>query len=155
LNKGVVLAGIFSAGMGLLIVFLSIGIIPAEDSSFSAPRWIAGLAGLVFILGGFGVLLSTLAETSDWSDRFSTVVKSLQSGVGIIIFVIMAGIANWVAFGSGDRSFSGSASGSSFAVDLTSGELVGRIVFGIGAVLLDLIIVLGLITNIIRFVRRF
>lgn len=154
MNKGVVLAGIFAAGIGLLIVFLSIDVIPAEDSSFSAPRWVAGLAGLVFILGGFGVLLSALAETSDWSDRFSTVIKSLQSVVGVLIFVIMAGIANWVAFGSGDRSFSGSVSGSSFSIGLTTGELVGRIVFGVGAVLLDLIIVLGLITSIVRFVRR-
>jgi hypothetical protein len=51
--------------------------------------------------------------------------------IGVAIFASLAAIGSWIAFGPGERAFSGSIG--FVAGDV--GAIVGRIVFGTGAVI--------------------
>ena len=39
-------------GVGLLIVLVAAGVIPAEEKSFHAPRWVVSACGLFFMVAG-------------------------------------------------------------------------------------------------------
>lgn len=104
-------AGFFAVAMGLLVVALSADLIRVQPDKFHAPRWVAAAGGLTFVLGGLMLLL------------------------------LLAVVANWVAFGPGERRFSGVFSVGFWRSEANPGELGGRIVFGIGAVILDLFLI--------------
>src|SRR5260370_887902 len=42
--------------MGLVILFVALGIIPTDESKFHAPHWVVGAAGLMFFLAGIAIL---------------------------------------------------------------------------------------------------
>ena len=42
--------------MGLVILFVALGIIPTDESKLHAPHWVVGAAGLVFFLAGLAIL---------------------------------------------------------------------------------------------------
>jgi hypothetical protein len=153
LRRDNLLVGIFTIGIGGSILLVSLDIIRAPDSSFHAPRWIAGLAGGVFVLAGLSVLFRELSDLFTWSESLSGYLRTIQKMLVILIVASMAGIANWVAFGPGERSFSGSAGGGSLKVFFNGGDVMGRIVFGIGAILIDLTIVIALLYYIIKRLR--
>ena len=52
------LIGLGTMALGLFIVLISVNVIPVADSTFSAPRWVAGCAGLRFLLAGAAVALA-------------------------------------------------------------------------------------------------
>ena len=71
-------------------------------------------------------------------------VDCLRSGVSFAL------IANWVAFGPGERQFSGGGSVGPVGVGGRVGELPGRIAFGFSAVLLWLIVLGGIVQTLRR-----
>jgi hypothetical protein len=153
LHKVNPLVGIFAIAIGGSIILVSLDIIRTPDSSFHAPRWLAGMAGGVFVLAGLSVLFRELSGLLTWSECLSGFMRTVQRVLVILIVAFMAGIANWVAFGPGERSYSGSAGGASLTLFFNCGDVMGRIVFGIGALLLDLIIVIALLSFIIKRLR--
>jgi hypothetical protein len=62
-GRGNRLIGVAMTGLGLFIVLISANIIPISDSRFSAPRWLAGCAGLAILLGGAAIALARPGST--------------------------------------------------------------------------------------------
>ncbi len=56
-----------------------------------------------------------------------------------VVISLFAVVANWVAFGPGERQFSGGIDIPLGLFSVETSETTGRIVFGIGAVLLEVI----------------
>lgn len=77
-------------------------------------------AGLMFVFAG--ILLALPPQYTGWRNLLTTLV--------ITCFALTF---DWVAFGPGERKFSGSIMGFGFI----PGELLGRALFGVFAVILD------------------
>ena len=124
---------------GLAIIALALGWIPAPPEYFHAPRWVVAVAGAAFVSGGFAPLAARLGPAS---------LLSQFVGGGVVVPLTL--IANWVAFGPGSRQFSGGLSIGGLAMSPAStSELAGRVVFGFGAVLLD-IFVIAIVIRVLR-----
>jgi hypothetical protein len=90
--------------------------------------------GLIFLFGGAAVIVQTVATGGDTSR--SDLPPTMPRGLRLIHHVmawavvgLLGIVASWVAFGPGERHFTGSGS-------IFLGESAGRAVFGIGAVLI-------------------
>jgi hypothetical protein len=57
--------GALCAGAGLFIVAVAAGLVPAPEDSFHAPRWVLGVCGGVFVLGGALMVLGDRPRTRD------------------------------------------------------------------------------------------
>jgi len=111
--------------------------VPPFDQGKNAPDWVVGLAGTLFALGGIFIWL----QGTGWE-------KSAGALLGILMSAGLAAIANWVAFGPGERGCTGSLS---FAFGFTShdaGEWECRGAFGIGAVMLDAFVLLAVASQL-------
>jgi hypothetical protein len=128
LGKPVIGIGVAFAAMGGFIVLLSLGVIDSEPGSLRAPVWIGVGAGLVFVLGGVVVVLQAIggasARTGELPPGAPRWMRVAQYALGLVIVIAMATIGTWIAIGAGERQFSGS---------LPVSATVGRVVFGIGA----------------------
>ena len=127
--------------MGLAFLIPSIIILyvalTADAETIDGPNWVGVAFALMFVNAGITILLldsmfNPLRE-SIWFPYF-------QLGVLLSIPLILTILLNWVAFGPGEREFSGGISipfiGVSFG---RNNQILGRIVFGIPALILDII----------------
>jgi ABC-type branched-subunit amino acid transport system permease subunit len=119
-----VLMGLVFVAAGAYPFAIGIGLAQARPGSVHAPLWVVALAGGCFVL--VGALL--LAPDRD---------VRLKGLVGGVLVTAMALIFDWVAFGPGERHFSGALSIGGMAARSGTGETGGRIAFGVAAVLLD------------------
>jgi Protein of unknown function (DUF3592) len=118
-QRGGLAIGLAVAVMGLTIAgFVIDGAIHADP--FSADRLMGVPAGLMFFFAG--ILLALPPQYAKWRNLLATLL--------ITCFAITF---DWVAFGPGERHFTGSIMGFGFI----PGELMGRIAFGAFAVILD------------------
>ena len=124
--------GTLCALMGLVILFVALGIIPTDESKLHAPLWVVGAAGLMFFLAGIAILTGPPPDTPEAS---RTTWRTFLLGLGIV--GALAAVFNWVAFGPGPRAFGGSVSIPFVTVSGPSSEWSGRIAFGAVAVLID------------------
>jgi hypothetical protein len=124
--------GALCALMGLVILFVALGIIPTDESKLHAPHWVVGAAGLMFFLAGVAILTGPPPDTPEAS---RTTWRTFLLGLGIV--GALAAVFNWVAFGPGPRAFGGSVSIPFVSVSGASSERSGRIAFGIAAVVID------------------
>jgi hypothetical protein len=117
--------------VGSMILAFAVGWIPVPGGRFEAPRWVLGAAGFLFIAGGF-VPRATRSGPNSWVSRC----------VGAGVLWPLALIFNWIAFGAGPRHFSGGWSIGRLGFSQGSGsDTGGHIVFGIAAVVMDLIVI--------------
>jgi hypothetical protein len=147
--------GAIAAALGLYIVLLGFGVLPPPGEA-NAPMWVVMLAGLCFLLGGLGVLLpaAVTAEVRDDGELPAGApywLRVFQYLLVLILFAAFATIGSFVAFGPGTRSFSvslpfGSTSGGS--------EIVGRVAFGVGAVITWLCLILVAVSGWRKLVGR-
>jgi hypothetical protein len=119
-SRGDPVIGLAFAALGLWITGFAIysGIHAAE--AVQANAYMGLPAGLMFVFAG---ALMALPPESKWRSLLATLV--------ITCFALTF---DWVAFGPGERKFTGSIMG----VGFMSGELSGRIAFGFFAILLDI-----------------
>lgn len=110
---------------GFAIMGVGGGVIPVDPSSVHAPGWVIVLCGVVFALGGVMAWTNGAGFSEAWS-----------TGLALVFMLCFAAVFSWVAFGPGERGFSGSGSVGPVSVGGGSGETVGRIAFGFGAVLM-------------------
>lgn len=90
-----------------------------------APEWVVFLAGCTFFLSGWLILLS---------ERW---VRT-RGFLGGLLLTGFAAVFDWIAFGPGERHFSGGLSIGPLSTSGSSGELTGRVVFGIAAASMSL-----------------
>ncbi len=85
----------------------------------------------MFVIAGF-MILPAESERPAW----------LRNLVMWLFVVCLAIPFNWVAFGEGERKFSGTSSFLGVITHSATGEGEGRLVFGFFAVLMDLVVLL-------------
>jgi Protein of unknown function (DUF3592) len=112
--------GIACAAMGLMLVGLAVYQATQADP-FSADTLMGVPAGLMFVFAG--ILMALPPQYAKWQKLLATLTTTC-----------FALTFDWVAFGPGERHFTGSFMGSGFI----PGEFVGRAVFGVFAVVLDI-----------------
>jgi hypothetical protein len=105
---------------------------PGFNEGKNAPDWVVGLAGVLFMLGGMAV----------WAHGTSA-ERMVSNIAGGVILIGLAAIGNWIAFGAGERACSGGFSAWIFSGERDAGEWECRAAFGIGAAMLDAIILLA------------
>jgi hypothetical protein len=102
-----------------------------------APDWVVGTAGVMFVMGGIVVWF----QETGWG-------KAVAALFGFAMLFGLAAIANWVAFGPGERGCSGSLSIAFGFTSRAAGELECRSAFGIGAGMMDAIVLLVIATQL-------
>jgi hypothetical protein len=129
--------GVIIAAAGLYFVLVSIGMAPPPDGyeAVQTPGWIIFCAGLVFAFAGVTVALrgtvGALRSDGDLSLNAPRWLRLTQYAAGLTIFACFGAVATWIAFGPGPRTFSASGP----LLPSHPSEMVGRTVFGIGAAL--------------------
>ena len=103
-----------------------------------APRWVVITFLMMFFNAGLTLLLLdplfNEIRKEPWFAYF-------QTGALLSIPLLVAILLNWVAFGPGARGFSGSVSIPIFAISFgRADEIFGRVIFGIPAMFLDIIV---------------
>jgi hypothetical protein len=124
--KEVLFSASLAFAFGMLLVAVGVGVVPEGTFQLYAPLWVITACGLVALLMGIAVL--QLVVHTPWLHR-------IQPGLAVV--ALMAAITNWVAFGAGERRFSSSIQLPFWSGEWTSSELMGRLIFGVSAVLLD------------------
>lgn len=119
-QRGTLTFGSLFAAMGLMIVgFALYGAVHANP--FTADRLMAVPAGLMFVFAG--ILIALPPQHTKW-----------RSLLGTLVVTCFALTFDWVAFGPGERRFTGSIGGFGFIPS----EMMGRAFFGLFAVVLDI-----------------
>jgi hypothetical protein len=131
-----VLGALFLAA-GLSIVLVAAGVSPADENRFRAPRWVVSAAGLCFVLAGVA-LATTVAPGAPEAAGRPTWRSFLLGGT---LVGLMAAIFHWIAFGPGERHFGGGIGLPFVSVSGPASEWTGRAAFGIGAVLMDVLLI--------------
>jgi hypothetical protein len=133
------LCGLAAVGMGLFLVLFGLGVVPMKPRPGDAPLWIAAVAGIAFMLAGISIAVGAIhgvSETGELPKDSGWWMRLFYYLIGVVIAGSLASIGTWVAFGAGSRSFSGTGM---FLLSPEGNAMVGRIVFGIGAVITWLI----------------
>ena len=121
--------------MGLFLLLVGLGVVPMNPRSVHAPLWIASAAGIAFMLAGISIAVGAIhgvSETGELPKHTGWWMRLFYYVIGLVIAGALASIGSWVAFGPGPRAFSGTGL---FLLSPEASVMVGRIVFGIGAVL--------------------
>jgi hypothetical protein len=116
--------GLIFVAAGLPIMALATGLITPRPGSLEAPEWVVFLAGFSFSMAG---TLFLLPESR---------IK-LRGFLGGLLVTAFASVFDWIAFGPGERHFSGGLSIGPLLTSSASSELSGRIWFGIAGVLIS------------------
>jgi hypothetical protein len=125
--------GVITTGGGLYLALAGLQVLP-PPGKVNGPDWIAICAGLAFFGAGMAVIvrgwLGMNNQTRELSYDAPLWLKAVYALSWLMAAVATAAISTWVAFGSGTRHF-----GLSGPIVGPVGEGVGRLIFGIGAVL--------------------
>jgi hypothetical protein len=151
---GAIAIGLFLGAMGTLVMLLGLGTFGDRHLTDGTPPWVGVMAGLVFVLGGLAMIVGYgvaggAAPDGDLPPGTPRPVRLVQAALGVGITALLASIASWIAFGSGARHFSGSGLFISGAVN----EILGRMVFGIGAVLTWAFVAVMIVVSVRRLRR--
>lgn len=122
--------------VGGLVAALGAGWIPVDPASVHAPGWVIMLVGLVFALGGVMCYTQPLG-------------RDVNDGLALLLLASFAMVGSWVAFGPGEREFSGGGSVGGVGMSGRVGSGLGRVVFGFGALLIWAVAV-GVLTRLVK-----
>lgn len=153
--RAAVVLGLLVSAMGGLIVLLAVGIFPGAEGSLEAPRWVVTVAGLAFVLAGAAMIVGYAVAggagpDGDLPPGTPRWVRVTQYLLGLGIISALASVGTWVAFGPGPRAFTVMLP---FVGRGPGDETVGRAVFGIGAVLTWIFLIVFTVVSI-RRIRR-
>jgi hypothetical protein len=130
------LCAVFCIAAGVVPMLDALDVFPNSASRMNAPRWVVLVAASLFIMAGFYVLLLALVGAAR--------AMAFGSVLGIAMFVGLAAVAHWVAFGGGDRSgCSGGLSAVGIGVSGPVPDWECRAAFGYGALLMDFMFLRG------------
>jgi hypothetical protein len=132
---GLLLFGALFLAIGGAIMAVALGHLPGRTQ---APGWVIASAGGVFAAGGGLIVFEALA-----------VRPAFKAVLQILLIAALAVPFHWVAFGPGERRFNATTSVPGVSQSAPAGETAGRIAFGVGSVLLDLVLA-GLVVAALR-----
>ena len=131
--------GVLTAAAGVYFGLVGLETLP-PPSKINGPMWLSLFVGLVFFSGGVAVIVSGATGAYDRAGELPADTPVWVASVYWLSSVLtatgLACIGTWVAFGAGSRHFSMSGF---FTGSL--GEGIGRTVFGIGAIITWLLVV--------------
>ena len=123
----------FVAG-GLYFIVGAAGYLPMPETH--GPNFLGYCVGAAFLFAGLTCLVRARAgmadHESDVPESAPGWIKLSYRALAIGIAGALAIVGTWIAIGSGPRAFSLSAP---FVEMRTTGEVIGRTVFGLGAVI--------------------
>jgi hypothetical protein len=149
LDKTAIACGLLAAIMGLLFILMALGIIAPGGKSATDSRWIGLIVGLTFLLGGIAVVIQTFARATpdgDLPPGTPMWIRGILFFLALAIVASLAAIGTWVAFGPGEREFNGSIP----FLPTWLNEPLGRTVFGTGAILTWIILIVMAVTGMRR-----
>jgi hypothetical protein len=129
---------VLTAAAGVYFFTLGAGLlpIPGGPSNLHGPRWLLLCVGLAFFLASVAIVIQTLGHanmtTGDLPADAPRWMGLVQYLIGLTIFICFGMIASWVAFGPGERHFSGTI----MFGDAATNAAIGRTAFGVGAVII-------------------
>ena len=146
MRKTEVSLGLVTAGIGLYIILISLNAIPVADERFGVSRWIAALAGATFLVGGGLVALiragileaGRLRQKAAWGPR-------VREALTILLLGLFAAIGNGLAFMPGEGRLEWSVSLPFITVSGPAAYALDRVGFGVGAAILDIILILAVL----------
>jgi hypothetical protein len=135
------------AAFGGFMMLRSLGAFGTVATTPDGPAWLGAIMGFVFFAGGISVVIkmfygpeamaqSELPAEAPWP------VRLFYNSLGIGIVAGLGALFGWIAFGPGERHFSGSGA--------FLGATVGRVMFGLVAALAGLMLVL----MVVRWFKR-
>ena len=131
---GAVLFGLLFASMGVMVLLAVLGYLPSRQALTLPAKIVMTLTTGVFIFAGVGILLFGIGATR---------VAAKTAAFALLFFLLTF---NWIAFGPGERSFSRKIGSNFTATSATKiSETEGRIVFGVFAGLMDLLLIYGFV----------
>jgi hypothetical protein len=144
-----------AAATGAYFMVLGAGLLPIPGGlrNLHGPQWLVACIGLAFFLASIAIVVQTLGHADDTgtlpanAPRWMSVV---QYSISFAIFACFGAIGSWVAFGPGEREFSGSF----LFFDRVTNAAIGRTAFGIGAVIIWLCMAAVLASGIRKFFDR-
>jgi hypothetical protein len=136
-SKKMIVIGCIAGLAGLYFLLVGAGVLPISGGprNLHAPLWIVLAAGLAFFLGGAAVVLQAFGcanERGEFPAGAPFWLRATQYLIGVAILASFGTIGSWIAFGPGERVFSGSLG---FLSGNVSGA-IGRTAFGLGALMI-------------------
>jgi len=144
-----------SIAVGIVVAVVGIAIVAVafvgSAERFQSPRWVVAAAGGAFLFFGSWTCVVYLLGFDPKRPDDTLPSPALQLLFFVPGFLLFAAPFHWIAFGPGRRQFSGSLSLPFVSVtEVPGGEIGGRIMFGIGALLVDAI----LVGTVVKLVQR-
>ena len=68
-TKGMVWFGLLFMAVGSFIIFSALDIIPTDESSFYAPRWVVAAAGWLFFAAGLALAATFFTPRTELKER--------------------------------------------------------------------------------------
>ncbi|HUJ46860.1 MAG TPA: hypothetical protein VLV55_06980 [Rhizomicrobium sp.] len=135
-----IVVGALTVLVGLVPLLAMIGVLPhgQHEPADPAPSWMGWVIGLMFVGAGIIVIARGVWGASQSDDQLPPTVpwplRAINDVLAIGIVLGLAALFTWVAFGPGPRHFSMNIEGLIFAGS-KSGETIGRVAFGLFAIL--------------------
>jgi hypothetical protein len=121
------------AGGGFYLALVGLGLF-SPPSRIYGPYWLGFAAGLVFFAAGLSVLVRAWLHVPDKQpnlpDDAPAIAVAIQWLAALTVIAGLASIGTWIAFGAGTRQFAVSV-----PVPHSWTEIIGRTMFGFGAVI--------------------
>ena len=120
------------------IFLMFINIIRVPEENFNVPHWVVPAVGMAFALSG--TLVTMNGMKSGFGDH--TLFNLTYNALVLMLMILFADPFHWVALGSGEHSFIGATRvGLVSFMQSDGGDTSGHIVFGLGAILMDIFII--------------
>jgi hypothetical protein len=137
--RSAVLFGLLFMAAGVPPILAALGMLPVPLTR-GTPAWVGVCAGLLFILGGAAIIngyaiAGGAGPDGDLPPGTSFGVRLVQYVLGLGICGLFTVIAGWIAFGKGERHFSTTLNLPFLTRHGIGNEWTGRVVFGLGAIL--------------------
>lgn len=149
--KAAIFLGLIGVAIGLFAILLSVGLLGSAPSSKPPENsWLGVAFGIAFLFAGTSAIIQAVAArgyptTTELPASSPTWLRSLHTLLGLGAIISVGTMFTWVAIGPGKRTFTGS--GAIF------GETVGRIAFGIGAMVFWIALAAFVFAKLSRLVR--
>src|SRR5260370_20942167 len=136
-SKGNLPFAALAAAIGVFYILIGLRLLPVSDAAAhrNDPHWLVLCVGLAFLLAGVAIAIQTFGHANAAGQLPAAAPRWMRAGQHLSAFAIIAclgAIGSWVAFGPGEREFSGGLPFVSPAVN----SMIGRSAFGAGAVLI-------------------